>query len=89
MAVISGRALIKQYGIDVFWGTQHVLPWGKHENVRYVLTICDLAQFRIKNIGSRYNTIIQKFLSRALVKKPTEYLQFQKLPSMTSLTFSA
>ena len=69
-----GRALIKQYGIDVFWGTQHVLPWGKHENVRYVLTICDLAQFRIKNIGSRYNTIIQKFFVKGSCKKADRIL---------------
>lgn len=57
---MRGSSLIKKYDIDVFWGTQHVLPWGKPGKVRYVLTICDLAQFRIRNIGSRYNTIIQK-----------------------------
>lgn len=67
-------ALIKRYGIDVFWGTQHVLPLGKHENVRYVLTICDLAQFRIKNIGSRYNTIIQKFFVKGSCRKADRIL---------------
>lgn len=57
---LKGNSLIKKYGIDVFWGTQHVLPWGHNEGTRYVLTICDLAQFRIPDIGSRYNSIIQK-----------------------------
>lgn len=69
-----GGALIKHYGIDVFWGTQHVLPWGKNDNVRYVLTICDLAQFRIKNIGSRYNTIIQRFFVKGSCKKADRIL---------------
>ena len=69
-----GEALIKHYGIDVFWGTQHVLPWGKNDNVKYVLTICDLAQFRIKNIGSRYNTIIQKFFVKGSCKKADQIL---------------
>lgn len=69
-----GSALIKQYGIDVFWGTQHVLPWGRHNNVRYVLTICDLAQFRIKNIGSWDNTIIQKFFVKGSCKKADRIL---------------
>lgn len=69
-----GAALIKQYGINVFWGTQHVLPLGKPDGVRYVLTICDLAQFRIRNIGSRYNTIIQKFFVKGSCRKADRIL---------------
>ncbi len=64
-----GSALIKKYNIDVFWGTQHVLPFGKVEGVRYVLTICDLAQFRVKNIGSNYNSIIQKLFVKGSCKR--------------------
>ena len=71
---LRGSALIKKYDIDVFWGTQHVLPWGRPGKVRYVLTICDLAQFRIKNIGSRYNTIIQKFFVKSSCKKADRIL---------------
>lgn len=59
-----GKSLIKRYGIEVFWGTQHVLPWGRIKGTKYVLTICDLAQFRIPGIGSRYNTIVQKAFVR-------------------------
>lgn len=69
-----GSALIKKYNIDVFWGTQHVLPFGKVEGVRYVLTICDLAQFRIKNIGSTYNQIVQKFFVKNSCRKADRIL---------------
>lgn len=69
-----GSFLIKKYNIDVFWGTQHVLPFGKVKNVKYVLTICDLAQFRIKNIGSAYNSIIQKFFVKNSCKKADKIL---------------
>ena len=71
---MRGSALIKKYDIDVFWGTQHVLPWGKPDKVRYVLTICDLAQFRIKNIGSRYNTIIQKSFVKSSCRRADRIL---------------
>lgn len=65
----KGNSLIKKYGIDVFWGTQHVLPWGKKKGVRYVVTVCDLAQFRIRDIGSRYNTVIQRVFVKGSCKR--------------------
>lgn len=71
---VKGGALVKKYGIDVFWGTQHVLPNQKPGNVKYVLTICDLAQFRIKNIGSVYNTLIQKFFVKGSCKRADKIL---------------
>ncbi len=71
---LRGKSLIKQYGIDVFWGTQHVLPWGKNKGTKYVLTICDLAQFRIPDIGSRYNTIVQKAFVKGSCEKADRIL---------------
>ena len=48
--------------IDIFWGTQHVLPRRNYytKDIRYVLTVHDLAIHRFGNIGDRKNTIIQK-----------------------------
>lgn len=56
--------------IDVFWGTQHCLPKrNKHsKNIRFVLTIHDLAIKKLKTVGSLKNTIIQKlFLKKSLL----------------------
>lgn len=51
-----------QDNIDIFWGTQHVLPKRNEytKNIKYVLTVHDVALLKIKNIGKWYNTIIQK-----------------------------
>ena len=69
-----GKSLIKRYGIEVFWGTQHVLPWGRNKGTKYVLTICDLAQFRIPGIGSRYNSVIQKAFVKGSCKRADRIL---------------
>lgn len=56
--------------IDVFWGTQHCLPKRNKysKNIRFVLTIHDLAIKKLKTVGSLKNTIIQKlFLKKSLV----------------------
>lgn len=57
-------SLLKRDDIDIFWGTQHCLPKRNKftENLKYVLTIHDLAIFKFKKIGSLYNTIIQKLI---------------------------
>ncbi len=56
--------ILEKDEIDVFWGTQHCLPKrNKHtKNIKYILTIHDLAIQKIKNVGSLYNTIIQKII---------------------------
>ncbi len=59
---------LQKDGIDVFWGTQHCVPKRNKytENIKYILTIHDLAIIKFKNIGEKYNTIIQKtFLKRS------------------------
>lgn len=56
--------------IDVFWGTQHCLPKRNKysKNIRFVLTIHDLAIKKLKTVGSLKNTIIQKlFLKKSLI----------------------
>lgn len=61
--------LLKQDEIDVYWGTQHVLPARNKytKNIKYAVTIHDLAIEKIPGIGSFKNTIIQKiFLKKSL-----------------------
>lgn len=58
--------LIKYYDLDVYWGTNYVIPLIKNKNTKYVVTIYDLALFKIKGI-SRYATI----LKQKLLIKPT------------------
>ncbi len=56
--------ILKENNIDIFWGTQHCLPKKNKytESIKYVLTIHDIAIKKFKNVGSFYNTIIQKLI---------------------------
>ena len=61
--------ILKEDNIDVFWGTQHLLPMRNKytKNIKFVLTIHDLAIKKLKTVGSFKNTIIQKlFVKRSL-----------------------
>lgn len=61
--------ILKEDDIDVFWGTQHLLPMRNKytKNIKFVLTIHDLAIKKLKTVGSFKNTIIQKlFVKRSL-----------------------
>ena len=61
--------IIYNDNIDVFWGTEHILPKRNKytRNIKFVVTIHDLAIQIIKNVGSYYNTIIQKlFLKKSI-----------------------
>ena len=65
---------LKKDEIDVFWGTQHCLP-KRNENtntIKYVLTVHDLAIEKFKNIGSLYNTLIQKLVLKRSCKNADE-----------------
>lgn len=61
--------ILKEDKIDVFWGTQHCLPKRNKytKDIKFVLTIHDLAIKKLKTVGSWKNTIIQKiFVKRSL-----------------------
>ncbi len=61
--------VLKQDNIDVYWGTQHLLPKRNEftSDIKYVLTIHDLAIQKIKNIGYLRNFLIQKlFVKKSL-----------------------
>lgn len=54
--------LINKFGIDVFWGPEHIIPLLKSK-AKTVVTVHDLALLRNPNWGSYYNTIIQKLFA--------------------------
>ncbi len=60
--------MIAQDKIDVFWGPEHVLP-KKIKGVKYVLTIHDLAAFKLKRTAALYNEIIQRIYCRKSSKQ--------------------
>ena len=60
--------MLKEDNIDVFWGTQHLLPRRNKytKGIKYILTVHDLAIHKLKTVGEWKNTIIQKlFLERS------------------------
>lgn len=62
--------IVNEDNIDVFWGTEHCLPKRNRytKNIKFILTIHDLAIQKIKGIGSTYNTIIQKIIVKRSCK---------------------
>lgn len=61
--------ILKEDNVDVFWGTQHCLPMRNRytKDMKFVVTIHDLAIEKLKTVGSLKNTIIQKlFLERSI-----------------------
>lgn len=62
------KKLCKEYDIDVFWGTQHVLPFNMG-SIKTVLTIHDLVAFDFKETMSAYNKITNQLLIPNSLKK--------------------
>ena len=62
--------ILKEDNIDVFWGTQHCLPKRNKysKNIKFVLTIHDLAIKKLKTVGSVKNTIIQMLFLKKSIK---------------------
>ena len=61
---------LQEDNIDVFWGTQHCLPKRNKytKNIRFVLTIYDLAIKKLKTVGSFKNTLVQKLFLKKIIK---------------------
>jgi len=60
--------ILEQDNVDVFWGTQHLLPRRNRytKSIKYILTVHDLAIHKLGNIGEWKNTLIQRlFLKRS------------------------
>jgi len=63
--------MLKDDNVDIFWGTQHLLPIRNNytENIKYVLTVHDLAIHKLKTVGSFKNTIIHRlFFKRSCLE---------------------
>ncbi len=62
--------ILKQDGIDTFWGTQYYLPKRNmySKNIKYILTIYDLAVKKLKVVGSWKTTLKQKIFLDGSVK---------------------
>lgn len=69
--------LCKKYEVDVFWGTQHVLPFGL-KNIKTVLTIHDLVAFDFKETMSFYNRVINRILIPYSIKKADKIIAVSK-----------
>lgn len=71
---------LKENKIDVFWGTQHCLPKRNKytKNIKYILTIHDIAIEKMKYIGSLYNTIIQKLILKKSCKNADRIIAVSK-----------
>lgn len=72
--------MLKEDEIDVFWGTQHCLPKRNRytKNIKYVLTIHDLAIKKLKTVGSLKNTIIQKIFLKKSLKHADKIIAISK-----------
>ncbi|HFE9684206.1 TPA: glycosyltransferase family 4 protein [Clostridium perfringens] len=66
--LLKCNKLCKKYKIDVFWGTQHVLPL-RLKNIKKLLTVHDLVAFDFKETMSIYNRVINKLLIPNSLKK--------------------
>ena len=53
--------LIIHYNLDVYWGTNYIIPLFKNRTTKYIVTIYDLALFIIPDI-SRYTTVLKQKL---------------------------
>ncbi|WPX08897.1 glycosyltransferase family 4 protein [Anaerocellum danielii] len=52
--------LIEKHGIDIFWGTQHVLPIIRNKSVKKVLTVHDLVCYKYPQTMEKLNYFINK-----------------------------
>lgn len=60
--------LLKEHKIDVFWNLNHILPITKPKGCKYLLTINDLAIFKLKGIGEYSNILKQHIFVKASCK---------------------
>ncbi|GAA0083797.1 glycosyltransferase family 1 protein [Clostridium sp. CTA-7] len=69
--------LCNENKIDIFWGTQHVLPLGL-KNQKCVLTVHDLVAFDFKKTMNIYNRIINRLLIPRSILKADKIIAVSK-----------
>lgn len=60
---------LKRDGIDMFWGTQHVLPLAMDNKIKSVLTVHDLVHYVFPETMKPMNLFINKLLIPPSIKK--------------------
>ena len=72
--------ILRKDNVDVFWGTQHCLPERNEytKDIKYVVTIHDLAIEKLKTVGSFGNTIIQKIVLKESLKSADKIIAISK-----------
>lgn len=75
--IFKMNKLCKDYNIDVFWGTQHVLPFGLKKQ-KCILTIHDLVAFDFKETMNIYNRIINRILIPRSISKADKIIAVSK-----------
>jgi len=60
---------LKQDKVDLFWGTQHILPLFMSSSIRSVLTVCDLIHFVFPRTMKPLNLLINKMIIPPSVRK--------------------
>ena len=68
---------IKKYGLDVYWGTNYILPH-KVKGTDYFITIYDLALFKFRKIGELRNVIRLKLFTKKGCKDAKKVVAISK-----------
>lgn len=71
------KNLCTEHDVDVFWGTQHVLPFGLNK-IKTVLTIHDLVAFDMPETMHSYNRLINKMLIPMSIRKADQIIAVSK-----------
>lgn len=69
--------LIKELKLDIYWGTNYVLP-RKNRKTKYVVTVYDLALFKFQGIGAFKNTMRVKTLTKAACENANKIIAISK-----------
>lgn len=62
-------SILKKYNIDLFWGTQHILPRITDKNIKTVVTMHDLVVYRYPETMGSLNKYINRIFLPYSVKK--------------------
>ena len=60
--------------LDIYWGTHYILPKRPKLNIRFVLTIHDLAINKLKTVGAVKTTLVQKLLWKKSIKRADDII---------------
>ena len=70
--------ILEDYDIEVFWGTQNVLPIVKKKGISYVLTVHDLVYYECPETMKTKNRIASSVLLRKSISKADKIIAVSK-----------